>query len=573
MSRVMTIWLPRWPVQQRLLARPELRRVPVFVCRRERRGVMKIVSWAWARPPRRAGGERGPVIPAGASLAEGMAVLASGHGSRACHVAEVCADDPAGDAAELARVARWCRRFAPIVGIEAAAAPECIHLDVTGTADFFGGEAALARTAAWTLAARGLHARVAIADTCGASWAAARHTDLVPPPAAAGGRPGPAHHRPAAPRRWAVVPAGAAAAALAGLPAAALRLDAATLAALGEVGIDSIGGVLRLSAKSLAARFPAVLVRRRAEFVGTLAEPLVTPAELELPRAAHEFDVPLPLAASVADTIRDLLERLVGRCTAALAARGEGVLALQVRLEPAVTAIDVATGRCADVAPTVVDVGVFRPSGSPRHLVELVMLRLGRCRLPRELAAIAVEVVAAGRGTCRQKSLFASADTGAAEADTETGMLLDRLAGRLGRAAVFEPRAVADPQPEHAWIASPPSPVATAPSSDRAARRSAVVADVGLPAAGRRPIWLPPRPVPLESSAAVVPDGPPVQFRLGDRWHRVARSHGPERIETAWWRGATVRRDYYVVETEAGERFWVFRRLRDGGWFLHGVFA
>jgi protein ImuB len=84
---------------------------------------------------------------------------------------------------------------------------------------------------------------------------------------------------------------------------------------------------------------------------------------------------------------------------------------------------------------------------------------------------------------------------------------------------------------------------------------------------------MPPRPVRIESLAAVVPEGSPVQFRLGGRWHRVARAHGPERIETAWWRGATVRRDYYVVETEAGERFWMFRRLRDGGWFFHGVFA
>jgi len=55
--------------------------------------------------------------------------------------------------------------------------------------------------------------------------------------------------------------------------------------------------------------------------------------------------------------------------------------------------------------------------------------------------------------------------------------------------------------------------------------------------------------------------------------HVVVAAHGPERIETAWWRGPTVRRDYYVVETESGARFWVFRRLRDGGWFLHGMFA
>jgi protein ImuB len=65
----------------------------------------------------------------------------------------------------------------------------------------------------------------------------------------------------------------------------------------------------------------------------------------------------------------------------------------------------------------------------------------------------------------------------------------------------------------------------------------------------------------------------------------VVKAHGPERIETAWWRGPTVRRDYYVVETMTGGRYWIFRRLgfrrpgsgpanRSGSeWFLHGTFA
>lgn len=66
---------------------------------------------------------------------------------------------------------------------------------------------------------------------------------------------------------------------------------------------------------------------------------------------------------------------------------------------------------------------------------------------------------------------------------------------------------------------------------------------------------------------------PPLRFRLAGQVHRVAHAHGPERIETAWWRGPIVRRDYYVVETETGGRFWLFRRLKDGVWFLHGVFA
>ena len=82
----------------------------------------------------------------------------------------------------------------------------------------------------------------------------------------------------------------------------------------------------------------------------------------------------------------------------------------------------------------------------------------------------------------------------------------------------------------------------------------------------------PPRPVRLET-VSIVPDGPPLRFRLGPESHRIVSADGPERIETAWWRGECVRRDYYVVETETGSRWWLFRRLRDGAWFLHGQFA
>jgi hypothetical protein len=58
---------------------------------------------------------------------------------------------------------------------------------------------------------------------------------------------------------------------------------------------------------------------------------------------------------------------------------------------------------------------------------------------------------------------------------------------------------------------------------------------------------------------------------FGDQ-HEVAQTWGPERIETGWWRGRPAGRDYYRVETSAGRRFWIFRRLRDDQWFVHGVF-
>jgi protein ImuB len=364
---------------------------------------------------------------------------------------------------------------------------------------------------------------------------------------------------------------------LAGLPAEALRLDAAALGLLREVGIETIGGLLRLSAKSIATRFPPLVARRLAEFSGSRAEPLAAPGGEELPQAAHAFDFPLAARDAIRAALDAVIEGLVAACVTPLAARGQGVLALQVRLERVNGLL------FFESTPIVIDVGLFRASAAVRHLTDLVRLRLDRVRIAGEIGAVAVEVVAAGPVDCRQRSLFAVDQR--ADGAAEVGMLLDRLAGRLGRGAVFEPRPVADAQPEHAWIAAPPGSRSAVggvaggarerPARDRVRRDGAVVSPQA--AAGRRPIWMPPKPVRLEplqaGLVAVAPDGPPVRFRLGDEVHDVAQSHGPERIETAWWRGATVRRDYFIVETRSGARFWVFRRLRDGVWFLHGVFA
>jgi protein ImuB len=80
-----------------------------------------------------------------------------------------------------------------------------------------------------------------------------------------------------------------------------------------------------------------------------------------------------------------------------------------------------------------------------------------------------------------------------------------------------------------------------------------------------------PRPLPLIVTS-IAPDGPPLWFQLDGGQHAVIRSWGPERIETGWWRGRAIGRDYFRVETAAASHFWLFRRLRDGKWFLHGMF-
>jgi protein ImuB len=49
---------------------------------------------------------------------------------------------------------------------------------------------------------------------------------------------------------------------------------------------------------------------------------------------------------------------------------------------------------------------------------------------------------------------------------------------------------------------------------------------------------------------------------------------GPERIESGWWDGADMRRDYYVAKDAAGAILWIYRECTgDRSWFLHGIFG
>ncbi|NTV09670.1 MAG: DNA polymerase Y family protein, partial [Zoogloea sp.] len=68
------------------------------------------------------------------------------------------------------------------------------------------------------------------------------------------------------------------------------------------------------------------------------------------------------------------------------------------------------------------------------------------------------------------------------------------------------------------------------------------------------PLWLLPQPRPLKSAFTLLA--------------------GPERIESGWWDGAEVRRDYYVARDAEGALLWVFRPLdAPENWHLHGYFA
>jgi protein ImuB len=90
------------------------------------------------------------------------------------------------------------------------------------------------------------------------------------------------------------------------------------------------------------------------------------------------------------------------------------------------------------------------------------------------------------------------------------------------------------------------------------------------------------RPEVIEA-IALMPDHPPRSVTWRGNRHKVVRADGPERIFGEWWRRPAeleAVRDYFMIENEQGERFWIYR-AGDGvdpetgshKWFMHGIFA
>lgn len=300
----------------------------------------------------------------------------------------------------------------------------------------------------------------------------------------------------------------------------------------------------------MAARFGPELLRRWDQATGRLAEPIPAQPFAPLLEAGEGLEYPT--------TRREIVEQIAERLVAILAERlrqsGRGALRLECRLKCQTAAPREACNAVAEVS-----VNLFRPSALPRHLAQLVRMRLERLVLTGPVAAVTLRAALTAPLDRRQEELF---DRGAGQNNRRRLLagLVDRLASRLGPRAVLRARRLADAQPELAYQYE------SMVLPRRGAGRSATAWQ-----SPPRPLRLLRRPAPLVVLSAL-PDGPPAQFLLNGREHRIARVWGPERIETGWRRGPMVGRDYYRVQTTAGQRYWLFRALSDRRWFLHGTF-
>jgi protein ImuB len=453
------------------------------------------------------------------------------------------------------------------VGLEDAAEPTDLLLDITGLTPIFGSEQRLVRLVAESFHHRGYHVRIAVADTIGAAWAMAHFAEMQ--------NAEPTENAECATPcstfrilHSAFLPSGHGLAPLDDLPVSALRLPGETVGLLGELGIERIGQLVALPRESLASRFGDGIALRIDQAAGTREEVIVA----ERPAVDFRAQWTLEYPTSNREAIEVIVTRLIEQVACRLAACDEGAIQLECCLT------------CGKQTARM-SIGLFEPTATASHLVQLIRMQFERLTLPQSVQHVSVQATTTARLGQHQRELFAG-DLKARP--RQLAALIDRLSSRLGRDSVVRPQALSDPQPERSWryvpLAGqrrPRSPRANSVNRRRKRKTSAPTKsldpspsrsprDKELTAASR-PLQVHSPPMPLEV-IAVMPDGPPVCFTLQHRPCRIVRHWGPERIETGWWRGRSIRRDYYRVETDSGHRFWLFRQLDDGAWFLHGEF-
>jgi protein ImuB len=428
--------------------------------------------------------------------------------------------EPEADAIALEKLAIWClKRYTPSVSTDP---PNGLVLDVDGAAHLYGGEQSLITDAISRLADLGITAYAALADSWGAAHALVRF----------GGQSSiivPRHETPNA---------------ILNLPIAALRLPRDTIEDLVLLGIDTIGELAAKPRAPLAHRFGQSLWRRVDQACGRLPEPIEPVDAPELIRVQRIFAEPI----GAPETLEKYTRRLVDQMCDRLEDAGLGAKRLDLHYARVDNRIETTF------------IAMAKPVRDKKRLARLLFDKIETVDPGFGIEKMTLVAACAEPLVPRQQVASFSE---APRPDIEE--LYDTIDNRYGPGRLYRAVSVATDIPERAVKRLPPT------SMETGSRRNAGY---------KRPERLI-RPE-LIQALAVMPDHPPKAFTWRkDRYHVVA-ANGPERVKGEWWQtdaeGGKVR-DYFILEVDSGERFWVFRAgdgQHDGtgslNWYLHGLF-
>lgn len=430
--------------------------------------------------------------------------------------------DPAADDEALDRLALWAlQRYSPIV---AADPPDGIVIDTAGADHLHGGEEAMLGQMLQRFGEAGIAAKLAISDHWGASHAHARFSrseiTIIEP----------SGHRDT----------------LLHLPIASLRIPSDMVHALRTLGFDTIGDVLRQPRAPLTLRFGPELGRRIDQALGLASEPIdaIRPADLIEVRKA--FGEPISAAETIARYIGKLVVSLCGE----LEPLGLGARRLDLIIHR------------VDSAVQAIRVGTALPTRNVKQLTRLLTDKVANID-----PGFGIEIMMLAAVIAEPLDFKQTMSSLVEEPEADVSALVDLLTNRLGDERLYRFAAVASDVPERMVTKVPPM----APDSETV-----------WPDHWPRPVRLLVRPEQIETMA-LLPDHPPVTFTWRGIRRRVRRADGPERVFGEWWKRDAeliAVRDYFQVEDDAGERFWIYR-AGDGEdastgshkWFIHGLFG
>lgn len=425
------------------------------------------------------------------------------------------------DALALLQLAEWCRRFSPLVSVDP---PDGLWIDTTGCSHLFGGENAMLSAIDTALAERGHTVRAALADTAGAAHALARYGRIS----------------------LLAVSSRELEQALDPLPVEALRLGQEECDLLQKLGIVSLADLRRVPRSALTRRFGVGPARQLDYALGRQKEPLRFEQPVIALRAVRHLVEPI----GTADSILHVIQVLVQEITFLLQEKGLGV-----------RQVDLICHRIDNITQAI-RVGTSEPVNNIGRLYRLLREQVETIDPGFGIECMTLQVEQAER-FCSTVAEGDLAETRPQENTAILGLLAERLHNRPGLHAVYYPGTTDMPFPEAAQ------------------QRLAVSAQAGM-----LPDW--PRPTRLFAPpCAIAPprlalDETPCSFVWQGQTLHVHGAEGPERLHGAWWQHpsqAGAIRDYWIVETEEGDRFWLFRRgdghhawSGDGAWFVHGLF-
>jgi protein ImuB len=314
------------------------------------------------------------------------------------------------------------------------------------------------------------------------------------------------------------------------LPITCTAWDAERLQRLRSLGITRLGEVLRLPRAGLARRLGPGAVLDLDIALGKQAGPRRAFVPRERFRQRRDFETEIDTVAY----LEKALEPLIDACAEFLRRRQAGIQRLELRL------------RHRQSPSTRVRMGFASVTSERHRLADVLTQQLSRLEL--QAPVLALELVSGALQALSGVSRDAFAGSGGGGPDT-AAELVERLRARLGERAVYGVSTLAEHRPEAAWRRVHELQLAALRTG------SASGAAAGCAAHMPRPLWL------LDE---------PQRWQGGDS---LSPQHAPERIESGWWDGRGVARDYYRVRAACGVKLWVFQERHTKCWYLHGVFA